>query len=171
MILKSILKIFLFSFFMYLSFRLPGRFLFDSLNIMWIYPVFNAIISCLTLVMVYGMKDQNLKRVKIATVGLCSLVTGIIILYIGHYWESLRYAYEYLITFLPFTMAILSENKDIILTLHKNGPSNAPAPAAGSGSGSGAAGSGSGAAGSGSGSGAAGSVPRLPGFAQFLAGV
>ena len=112
--IKRTWKIFLFSFFMYLSYRLPGRFIFENLNIIWVYPFFNAILSCLGVVMIYGIKNKDLKQVKLATVGLCSLIIGIIILQINHYWEIL-----------PLTMVILAENWGTITTLLKEGASSA----------------------------------------------
>jgi hypothetical protein len=42
----------LFGFFMYLSYRLPSRFLFENLNLIWVYPAYNAILSCLGVVII-----------------------------------------------------------------------------------------------------------------------
>ena len=168
---------------MYLSFRLPGKFMFDSLNIMWLYPIYNAIISCLGVVIVSGMIDKNLTFVKLATVGLVSLITCAIVLYIAYNLKNLRYAYLFLVTPLPLTMVILydsdsdsvSERISTIITLYWNGQSNPPGPAAGSGSeatgsGSGATGAGSGAgAGSGLGRGATESTSNLPSIEELLA--
>ena len=128
--------------------------------------------------MIYGMKNKNLTFVKIATVGLVSLMTSAIVLDIAYNLKNLRYAYLCLVTPLPLTIGILSDSDSVseristIITLYGNGQSNTPGPAAGSGSG--ATGSGSGATGAGSGAtgsgrGAGGSLPTLLSFSNLLA--
>ena len=51
-IFKNTWQIALFGFFMYLSYRLPSRFLFENLNLIWVYPAYNAILSCLGVVII-----------------------------------------------------------------------------------------------------------------------
>lgn len=77
--------------------------MFESLNILWIYPVFNATISCLIVVIITGIKDRAIKRVQIAIVAIYSLIIGVILLCISNNWE-------HLVTLLPFIIAILSDN-------------------------------------------------------------
>lgn len=68
---------------MFLSFKLPVKFMFENLNIVWLYPMYNATLSCLGVVIITGLKNQTVTRVKVALVGLCSLIIGVIVLYIG----------------------------------------------------------------------------------------
>lgn len=159
---------------MYLSYRWPARFIFENLDIMWLYTMYNAIISCLAVVIIYGIKNRNIKLFKIATVGLCSLIIGAIVLYITYDLENLRHVCVPLATFLPLTMGILavsefvsesvSDKVSTIPTLYKNGHSSAPGSAASSGSKAAESGSGSD-------SEAAESRTRLPSFAGLLASI
>ena len=151
-IFKKVWKVALFGFFMYLAYRLPAKFLFEGLNIMWAYAMFNATISCLGVVVITGLKDQNLKPVRVAIVGICSLTIGILILYISHNTEILADAYYYIALLLPFVFTIPQELSNLIVAYFPPG-----SPAAGpSGGNTGPSGSGP-AAPSGSKSGPSGS--------------
>ena len=106
--------------------------------------------------MVYGLKNQEITLVRLATIGLCSLIVSAIVLYIAYDSVNLKYAFVGLVMPLPLIMGTLSvydsiyEKISTAITFYKEGQSSAPGPAAGSGSGTGGSGSGSGAAGSGS---------------------
>ena len=114
--LKKTWIIFSFCLFMYLSYRLPGRFIFEILNIVWLYPVYNAIISCLGVVIISGLCNKQIKPVRVAIVGICSLMIGIFVLYIHENQDVLMYAYDHLTILLPLVSAILLDRGTIPLS-------------------------------------------------------
>ena len=98
---KRTWKILLFSFFMFLSFKLPAKFIFENLNLIWLYPMFNATLSCLGVVIIFGLNNKTIKLVKVATVGLCTLIISVFVLYIGNNWQMLADFLPLLLIHLP----------------------------------------------------------------------
>lgn len=68
--------------------------MFECLDITWLYPVYNATISCLGVVIVYGLKDKKPTRAKIAFAGIISLILAIIVLYTRNNVDDLMFAYK-----------------------------------------------------------------------------
>ena len=110
---------------MYLSYRLPAKFMFENLNMVWLYPVYNAILSCLGVVIVSGIKNNNVSHLKVAMVGVCGLTVGIFLLYIRCNSDTLMYAFEHVAVLLPFIIATLSDVPSILF-YDGAGPSNRP---------------------------------------------
>ena len=123
--------IFLFAVFMYLSFKLPFKFLFENLNWTWAYPFFNATFSCLGVVVVTGLKDQNLKLVRLAIVGIYSLILSIFFLYLSYNSEIYKGAYESLAILLGITISL--ELPNILCAVER--PTGGGSSASGSASG------------------------------------
>ena len=86
---KSTWKILLFSIFMYLSYRLPLKFIFNDLDVIWLYPMFNAALSCLGVTIIFGLKNKTITLINLALLAFCSLAMGVIVLYIGNNWLNL----------------------------------------------------------------------------------
>ena len=126
--------IFLFAVFMYLSFKLPFKFLFENLNWIWAYPFFNATFSCLGVVVVTGLKDQNLKLVRLAIVGICSLILSIFFLYLSYNSEIYKGAYESLAILLAIIIKITISH-ELPNILYTMGPTDGGSSASGSASG------------------------------------
>lgn len=105
-IFKKGWKIILFAVFMSLSFKLPFKFLFDNLNWVWAYFVFNAILSCLGVVVVTGLKDENLKLFRVAIAGICTLILSILFIFLSYNYEILKGAYEIIAILWPTAIAI-----------------------------------------------------------------
>lgn len=101
---------------MYLSYRLPGRFIFEILDIAWLYPVFNATLSCLAVIITSGLYSKEIKPIKVAIVGVCSLIIGIFVLYIHENQDALVYVYEHIAILLPYTIVILFQADTIPLS-------------------------------------------------------
>ena len=101
---------------MYLSYRLPVKLIFNNLDVIWLYPMFNAALSCLGLTIIFGLKDETITRVKLATVMLCTLTVGVIVLYIGNNWEILVDFLSFLLISLPLFL-YMPQTIDIKITI------------------------------------------------------
>lgn len=88
--------------------------------------MFNAIISCLVLVIICGLKNKRPTQAKIAFAGLVSFILTAIVLCGGTNWGGLYLIYKYLIEALPFLAVIPLTNVGVILLM--------PNPGSGSGS-------------------------------------
>lgn len=113
---------------MYLSFKLPGKIMFAHLDVMCLYPIYNATLSCLSVVIISGIKDKNINRIRVAIVGMCSLIISIIVLYTHNNSQVLMYIYQHITELLPFTLIILSEISNVLFTTQP-GPSSGSIPA------------------------------------------
>ena len=133
--LKNTWIIFLFGIFMYLSYRLPGKFMFENLDILWFYPVYNATLSCLGVVIIYGINNKKIRPLRVAIVGVCSLIIGVLVLYIRQNQDVWMYAYECIAVSLPFIVAILSDIGTITICFSKSGKMPAGASSSGEASG------------------------------------
>ena len=91
--------------------------MFEHLDIMWLYPVYNATLSCLGVVIISGLKDKNINRMRVAIVGICSLIIGVLVLYTRDNSQVLMYVYEHLIELLPIAITIFSEIDKVIINL------------------------------------------------------
>lgn len=77
--------------------------------------------------MISGLKDKSINRIKIAIVGICSLIIGVIVLDLRNNSQALMFVYQHISELLPFTLVILSETNNI-LCKGDSGPSNGSAP-------------------------------------------
>ena len=118
---------------MSLSYKLPGKFMFECLDIIWLYPVYNATLSCLGIVIISGIKDKNIHRFRVAIVGICSLLISVILLCTGHNLQGLIYFYEHITELLP--IAILWKSDKIMISFMNQSSSSGPSSSGPSSSG------------------------------------
>ena len=104
--------------------------MFEQLNLLWVYPVYNATLSCLGVVIISGIKDKKVDRLRVGIVGICTLTVGVIVLYTHYNSEQLMYIYERLIATLPISISILCERDKVTILSFDDQSRSAPSSSA-----------------------------------------